>query len=94
MDTLTVAVDSAVKALGLRQYVQPRLQGLHNAGEPMSRDTPCCSDISLMSRRTSESLFPKSTSASARAISVSVRAIVTAGRDEPVAHIERWPEAR
>lgn len=34
---LTVAVDSTVKPLGIRQYPQPGLQGLVNVGEPMSR---------------------------------------------------------
>lgn len=34
---LTLAVDSAVKPLAIRQYPQPRLQGLVNVGEPMSR---------------------------------------------------------
>lgn len=34
---LTLAVDARVKALGIRQYKQPRLQGLINLGEPMSR---------------------------------------------------------
>jgi hypothetical protein len=34
---LTVAVDSQVKPLGVRQYPQPALQGLINQGEPMSR---------------------------------------------------------
>jgi len=32
-----VAVDAAVKPLGLRQYSQARLRGLRNEGEPMSR---------------------------------------------------------
>lgn len=34
---LTVAVDAQVKPLAIRQYRQPALRGLINAGEPMSR---------------------------------------------------------
>lgn len=34
---LTIAVDSQVKPLGIRQYPQAALQGLVNVGEPMSR---------------------------------------------------------